>query len=636
MKRYFKRFMLFVCVLTVFSLVLTACGNDDKPAETTEVPASSAETPASSVEEPASSVEEPASSVEEPASSVEEPASSVEEPASSVEEPASSDEEPASSVEEPASSVEEPASSVEEPASSDEEPASSDEEPASSVEEPESSVEEPASSVEEPASSVEEPASSDEEPASSVEEPASSVEEPASSVEEPESSVEEPESSVEEPASSDEEPASSVEEPASSVEEPESSVEEPASSVEEPESSVEEPASSVEEPESSGDEPTIEPTVPTLLLGDFDISDYVIIYETPAERSQMGAYWRDEYDSGKVTATRLAEMIQAKFGVELKVYRDKTRAVGSHEILIGKTNRTESSCDAVTALTDDDFYIGMQGEKLVICGGVAGSTYHALDNLEAYFATTVENSAYAIDESSELSGSYHLQRIAMLGDSITYGALATNYTTNGALLGYPNQVGRMYWQECTVTVYAQPGVCMRQDLSGFVTIQLWTNFKLDLVKKGYDIVLIMLGTNDSYTDTKTGDTWDGVWTDADDTAFLNSVELMAKTIKRYSPDTEMVLMNCPVYYRTAATHASHYHSSPRVLALQKQAALDLREKGYNIHFYDMNAYTTDNTTASQFPDLLHPGDEGHEIIAKGVVDMIKLLLEGKTDKYLIN
>ena len=111
---------------------------------------------------------------------------------------------------------------------------------------------------------------------------------------------------------------------------------------------------------------------------------------------------------------------------------------------------------------------------------------------------------------------------------------------------------------------------------------------------------------------------------------------MVATAATINPDAKIVMMNCPVYYRTAETHTSHYHSSPRVLSLPAQSVPHLQGEGYDVHLYDMNAYTTANTTSSMFPDLLHPGDEGHEIMARGVGDMIKLLLEGKTNTYLIN
>lgn len=386
------------------------------------------------------------------------------------------------------------------------------------------------------------------------------------------------------------------------------------------------------------------PLDPTLRLSGVDISNFSIVYETPKEKSLMGQYWRDEYDSGKVTATRLAALIQEKFGVTLEVYPDmgSGKAEKDHEILIGNTNRTQSKSAAVKALTDDQFLVAMDSGKLVICGGAPGSTYHAIDNIEAYFASTVKGNYYVIDTTKPLSGEYHLERIAILGDSISYGALSTDYTNNNGRFGYAAQTGRMYWQECVVKSYAKPGVCLRQDLNGFALTNLWKDFRTDMRANKFDTVLIMLGVNDGYTDAKTGDTWDGVWTEDDDKNFLKDMTYMIQSIHMENKDAQVVVMNCPVYYRSGDKsspyyHNSHYHSSPRIIALQGQSVTDLREKGNDyVHLYDMNSYTKANTPATMYPDYLHPNDKGHEIIAEGVVAMLKLLREGKTDQYLIH
>lgn len=383
-------------------------------------------------------------------------------------------------------------------------------------------------------------------------------------------------------------------------------------------------------------------TAPGFYLDGVEISKYSIVCEYPKEKTAMAEYWRDEYDSGKATAVRLAALIEEKFGVKLNSYYDTSRQPQQYEILVGNTNRNESKTAAINALTDDQYVVEMNNGKLVICGGAPGTTYHAVDNIEAYLNTTVENGHYEINAANPLSGSYHLQRIAILGDSISVGALATDYTTNKGMRGYAAQTGRMYWQECVVKSYAQAGICLRDDLSGFATSALWVNFRAEMKRNKFDTVLILLGTNDGYTDAKTGSTWDGVWTDEDDKSFYKSLEKMIQTIHIDNKQAEVVVMNCVAYYRSADPSSpdyrdSHYHSSPRVIALQGQVVTDLRAKGADyVHLYDMNTYSTEHTTKAMFSDLLHPDDQGHEILAKGVVAMLKLLREGKTDKYLVN
>jgi len=385
------------------------------------------------------------------------------------------------------------------------------------------------------------------------------------------------------------------------------------------------------------------PEEPGLKLGGVDISQYSIVCEYPKEKTAMAEYWRDEYDSGKTTALRLAALIESKFGVKLNTYYDTKQKASEYEILIGNTNRAESQTETIKALDDDQYVVTMQNNKLVICGGAPGTTYHAVDSIEAYLNTTVANDAYKIDDSGALSGTYHLERIAILGDSISYGALATDYKTNGGMRGYAAQTGRMYWQECVIKSYAEPGICLRDDLSGFMTKPgLWTKFRADMKKNKFDTVLIMLGVNDGYTDALVNGSFTGVWTDDDDKSFTKSMDKMIKTIHMDNKEAEIVVMNCPVYYRSGDPgspyyHNSHYHSSPRIIALQGKVVDDMRAAGDTyVHLYDMNTYSKENTTVAMFPDWLHPDDEGHEIMAKGVVAMLKLLREGKTDKYLVN
>ena len=301
-----------------------------------------------------------------------------------------------------------------------------------------------------------------------------------------------------------------------------------------------------------------------------DISNFCIVYEAPADKALLGSYWNEEYDHGYLSACRLAELIKNRFGVELEIYSDAERAKGDNEILVGRTDRIETST-RVLRLRAEAYKVFFRNEKLIVCGGSTASTYHAIDALETYFNTDVEDDVYTFEASQSLEGTYDLKKIAILGDSITFGALSTDYLSNDAAFGYVAHLRRMLWKEATVVSYAQPGACMRSDLDGITHFgNAWSDF---ISESGdFDIVLVMLGTNDGYCDNYDGGTWSGVWTNADDTSFLTSAEYIFDKIAEKNPGVRMALMNCPVYYRTAATDASHFHSSPRTIALQEQVA----------------------------------------------------------------
>jgi len=385
----------------------------------------------------------------------------------------------------------------------------------------------------------------------------------------------------------------------------------------------------------AGEAPTPTPSTETLKLGGVDISQYTIIYERSDEAAEVKNYWRPEYDGARITAERLADLLEEKFGFRPKVYSDVNAPETTYEILVGNTNRAASASSVITSLTTDEYYVGMSGKKLLICGGALGTTYHAVDSIERYFNTTVANGAYAITASSNLSGEYHLERIAVLGDSISVGAISTNYLNNGGMRGYAKQIGRMDWTECVVSVYAQAGTCLRTDMSGFMTINKWTNFTNDAQANPFDTVLIMLGINDANTKDKNGG-----WQTSDDAPFLSTLKTMVQSIATMNPDAEVVIMTCCVHFRVAGNTPGYVPiaSSSKIVSLQKQAASELKAAGYNVHLFDMNAYSTAKIidSAAMFDkDLLHPSDMGHEILAKGVVNMLRLLREGKTGQYLL-
>lgn len=367
----------------------------------------------------------------------------------------------------------------------------------------------------------------------------------------------------------------------------------------------------------------------TLTLGGVDISKYTIVYARSKEAQTVKSYWRPEYDPGQETANRLAALIKEKFGVELKVYSDVNAPETEYEILIGKTNRKETTTASLSSLAIDNYTTKMVGNKLVICGGAAGTIYHAVDPLETYFNSTVANNQYAIASTTDLSGTYHLERIAILGDSITYGAISTDYKTNGAAYGYPKQIGRMYWQECLVTAYGLPGV----KLTEYTSQAVWSNFQKQSAKEPFDKVIVMLGINDANVVNTNG----GQWTDKNDQLFKTSMKLLVKAILKANTDAEVMVMTCAVHYRTPSSHPNnHIFSSPRIVELQKECAAALKAEGYNVHLFDMDAYSRDHTTIDMFnADRLHPNDEGHEALAQGVVAALKLLKQGKTDKYLL-
>ena len=376
--------------------------------------------------------------------------------------------------------------------------------------------------------------------------------------------------------------------------------------------------------DSQSEAPTQEPTPPVsqepakLQINSVDVSNFSLIY-AESEIKHLLVAIGPQYDFNLVTATRLSDLIFEKFGVRLEPKCDTETDATQYEILVGKTNREQSQSLQVNTLTLDDYLVKPNGDKLVICGGAHGTTYHAVDSLENWFGTTVENNLYNITTNIRLSGSYHMKRIACIGDSITAGATASDR----AYYSYPAYLSRMYWQEGVVYQYGISSKTMRDDLSdSYMKTTQWSSCLSNSEK--YDAVLIMLGTNDSNRDKD--------WNATDVESFKSSCRTLCSKLKAHSPNAELVIMNCPVNFKAASSN----FGSLLVRNLQSQMVDTLKQEGYKIHLYDMYNFSKNEMGQDMFPDDLHPTNRGYQKMAKELQKMLELLFEGKTGGYLLS
>ncbi len=382
-------------------------------------------------------------------------------------------------------------------------------------------------------------------------------------------------------------------------------------------------STAVTEP-SETSEQTTEPEfeLESLTVDGVDISEYKIIYAQTEYSSDVYGKFENEYDFDRLSAKRLAELIKENFGVSLKVSVDTSTAATEREILIGKTNRTETETAGLASLKTDKYKLAMYGKKLVICGGVWGSTWHALDALEAEFEAHKQSKTANVALASDYknNGEYHIKTVACLGDSITYGAV------NGDVenFSYPANMQRILWRDYVVEGFGQSGSTMIDDLSdAYRSKYPYRKFMEKAVK--YDLVLIMLGTNDGNRVLRQGE-----WTDSWSEKFLSSCKGLVGDVLSRSPNAKLVLMNCPVYYGSAN------YGTQTVRNLQKEAVRALRADGVDIQLYDMYKYTAKEMGTSMFPDSLHPSAAGYAKMAEGVAELAEAVLNGGENKYLID
>ena len=375
-------------------------------------------------------------------------------------------------------------------------------------------------------------------------------------------------------------------------------------------------------------QPTDEPTPPAfsleeLALGGNDISRYRIVYARSPyhgiEQTYGGKIPHGELNFDQRSAERLAELIKSYFGVEIPVEEDRSTVTGSdYEILVGKTNRSQTSTIAIRNQAAKNYVLKMDGSKLVVCGGSFGATWHAIDALESRFEAAVaaeESTSVAVASGEDLSGTADLKVIACVGDSITYGSTSTE----PAEFSYPATMGRLMWQDYLVYNYGASGrhVC---NGTSFPYLSCEDYQKCLANPMAYDLVLIMLGTNDALNISS--------WGNAQKETFLTCAKTLVNSIKQRNQGAKFVFMNCPIYaYESAAQFAA-------VRPLQKQVVKELYADGVDISLYNMQEYTKQEMGSSLFPDGLHPADEGYIKMAQGVSALVRAVFSNSANPYL--
>ena len=350
----------------------------------------------------------------------------------------------------------------------------------------------------------------------------------------------------------------------------------------------------------------------SLKIGDTPISEYTIVYA----RSEYAPYLKMPtmkkyfpiYDFDRETAERLSDMIYNLSGIRLNIVEDVGHAETANEILIGDTNRDFPTNVVVNSLKDDDYIIDVLDTKLAICGGVYGTTWHALDYLEEYLAKMLDEGAteYSFDADYQYQGSYHMVRIACIGDSITE---AANIGAGREMVSYPAQMGRILWKDAIVTNLGSSGATMRNDLNAYTQRAVYqTALK---IAAETDLFTVMLGTNDSFFDSS--------WTEADSQKFNEDCLAIFKSLWDKNQNLRFVLANCPRYFGNGGW------ASVTVRGLQRNLISTLNDAGYPTTIFDMFTATSD--MGSYFPDDLHPTEEGYMIMAQkfaeGLLPVIK-------------
>ncbi len=354
-----------------------------------------------------------------------------------------------------------------------------------------------------------------------------------------------------------------------------------------------------------------------LMLDGTSISHYKIVYAKTKfdidTRYQLGTEW----DFDRRTAEKLAEVINLRFGVTVTIKDDNSQTT-DHEILVGRTNRIESEA-AIKELSSGDYTISMQGRKLVICGDGYGATWQAVCRLEKELSGS-DN--FTVSKDYELCGKAELINIACIGDSITAGTLCSD----PSVYSWPVSLGRHLWKECNVFNFGRGSTTMRDDISySYKGTPQYEALMSSEAK--FDLIIIMLGTNDSYVINQIEGR---AWNDSDSKQFIRSCKDFINELKEKNKNASFVLMNCPEYF------GNETYASQKIVDLQYGAAKEIYGSGIDIKLFDMRKYSTEILGQACFPDLLHPDDAGSAKMALGVLELTKAILYGSDNPYFIS
>ena len=344
-----------------------------------------------------------------------------------------------------------------------------------------------------------------------------------------------------------------------------------------------------------------------------DLKDYTIVYaESPlAGEAAKHPELLPVYDFDKESADRLSDIIFARYGVRLAVKMDTATEVSDKEILIGETNRELVSTISLKKVKAEQYLITLSDAKLVVCGGTYGTTWHALDYVEAMLDTALKERKgdfeFAADYRYE--GTYHLVRIGCIGDSITQGV---GIKSSATMYAYPVQLGRFLWKDALVTNFGLSGKTMRNDLADAYT-KTTTYTRALASASGMDMFTIMLGTNDSNRDRN--------WNANSTQQYKESCRLLLENLTKKNKDLSFVLANCPAYF------GSDDFGSRTVRDLQKSLVKEMNDLGYPTTFFDMHKVTVE--LRDTFEDKLHPNEYGHVEMARAFAEALEAIIHSE-------
>ncbi len=362
----------------------------------------------------------------------------------------------------------------------------------------------------------------------------------------------------------------------------------------------------------------IEPDIPepeikltSLKIGDRDISEYTIVVGDNPFRFNEDI----EYD---IPANAFAKEIYDRLGITLKVEKFSFEAEYGPTIVFGNNyerktvkpyykeykEKRQKGTEAEDFVLFNEFGIFAKDDNIYVLSGSVQSTELTVGKFFNDYVMSfcsAENGDVVLDADFSFTGSNHVYTIGCIGDSITWGAGATDILKTYPVL-VQNLLGYEKYQVVNFGCCAMTMCTNHKD--AYVECMQYKN----LIKNAaeIDMAIIWLGTNDA-------DRFKDNWSEAVDEDYLASYRDLLSRLKTANPDMKIILLNpcyCAIDYWEASIEA-------HVLSLVDQIS---EETGYPM--FDMHSYTQNAFGESDFADKLHPSDSGYVIVAEKVAELI--------------
>ncbi len=205
--------------------------------------------------------------------------------------------------------------------------------------------------------------------------------------------------------------------------------------------------------------------------------------------------------------------------------------------------------------------------------------------------------------------------MACVGDSITYGTGSDDPTKQC----YPVYLQALLGDGYRVENYGVPGHSLIEtDSSSFLCHEYFA----ESVSQKPDVVIIMLGTNDCRSQK-----WeDSAYKDWSDPArrvdFLAAGQKLIDAYRKANGDVQIIFATCPTVPQDGWLGTDW---TDRIKAYGNPAIRELAE-GNGCPVMDVFSYTEAHLELFEGGDGLHPRNEGYQILAQGIYDLIKDIL----------